>query len=71
MTVGPILLHVHAKEAHIHTVNLLKDEQGLRTVQELLRELSLVALPHQTPCLQHFIRGGHHADSHLTSIRVT
>ena len=62
LTVRPILLHVHAKETHVHTVNLLKHKHGLAPVGELLGELSQIPLLHEHASLQGLVRGGHHTD---------
>ena len=61
---------MHAKEAHVHTVNLLKDKHGLAAVGELLGELSAVPLLHQHSCLQGLVRRGHHSDGDGTRFRV-
>ncbi len=58
---GAVLLHVHAKEAHIHAVNLLKGEKCFGSVGKRLRHLTRVHKPvtktnkHTRDELEHYI----------------
>lgn len=42
---GAILLHVHAKEANVHTINLLKGEKCFGSVGKGLRHFTRVHKP--------------------------
>jgi len=39
-TLGTILLHVHSKETHVDAIHLFKGKQSLRSVRELVREVT-------------------------------
>ena len=48
LALGPILLHVHAEEADVHTVLLLEGKHGPGAVGEVVRHLASVNVPRKS-----------------------
>ena len=55
LAVRAILLHVHAKETHIHSLNLLKYKHGLCSVGELRWKITTKPVLHQHPRLKSLV----------------
>ncbi len=47
LALGPVLLHVHAKEAYVDAVLLLEGKHGPGAVWEVVRHLARVNVPGQ------------------------
>ncbi len=61
---------MHAKEANVHAVNLLKHKHGLGPIGELGGEIPCKPIPHEGACVQRLVGGGDHSDGDITRSRV-
>ncbi len=66
LAVRPVLLNVHAKEANVHAVNLLKHKHGLGPIGVLGGEIPCKPIPHEGACVERLVGGGDHSDGHIT-----
>jgi len=53
---------MHAKEAHVDSINLLKCKYSFSAVGELLRKFTLKPVSHQHTCVEDLVTGGHNTD---------